>query len=342
MKIVVDDKIPYINEAIGRIADEVVYMPGSRINRDAVKDADALIIRTRTHCGRELLEGSKVRFIATATIGYDHIDTAYCTQAGIAWTNAPGSNSSSVAQYIESSLILLKHKGYTLEGKTIGIVGAGNVGEKIAPLALRYGMNVLINDPPREEAEGKGDFITLREIAGKCDIITFHTPLLRDGSHKTFHLADESFFRSLGKKPVIINTSRGEVIETNALLDALKNGIISDAIIDVWENEPHINKELLAKAYISTPHIAGYSADGKANATRMSLQALCKHFNKPFDCVITPPPPPENNIIWSGPEEEILLRIYNPENDSRRLKDNPEQFEWLRGNYPVRREKDAY
>ena len=333
MKIIVDNKIPYIQKAIERIADEVVYIPGKDFTPELVRDADALIIRTRTHCNRELLEGSQVKFIATATIGFDHIDTEYCRKAGITWANAPGCNSASVAQYIESVLALLK--------LVKGIVGVGNVGGKIIDVAQKQGMRVLLNDLPREEKEGNTNFCSLEQIARECDVITFHVPLYKDGKYKTFHLADEVFFRSLKRKPVIINTSRGEVIETQALLNALQNGYISEAIIDVWENEPNINLELLNKVMIGTPHIAGYSADGKANATRMSLDSLCRYFGIKTTYNITPIQP-ENLAIQAATTEEAWLKIYDPQQDSNRLKAHPEQFEQLRGDYPLRREKAAY
>lgn len=342
MKVIVDDKIPYIRAVIESIADEVVYLSGDKFTSQVVHDADALIIRTRTHCNHELLNGSKVRFIATATIGYDHIDTDYCRRAGIYWTNAPGSNSSSVAQYIESSFILLQtNYDFSLNGKTIGIIGVGNVGSKVKDLAVNYGMRVLLNDPPRAENENNPNFIDIERIMEESDVITFHTPLTAEEPFPTLHMADEMFFRSLRRKPFIINTSRGEVIDTHAFLSALDGGQISGAIIDVWENEPNINKELLEKAIIATPHIAGYSADGKANATRMSLDALCKFFRIPADYTIMPPAP-VNEIIEAGSREEALLKIYDPRTDSTLLKANLEKFEWFRGNYPLRRERDAY
>ena len=246
MKVIVDDKIPFIKEAIEKIADEVVYAPGKDFTPSLVKDVDALIIRTRTRCNRELLEGSKVKFIATATIGFDHIDAEYCREAGITWTNAPGCNSASVAQYLQSSLILLQAlKGINLPEVTIGIIGVGNVGSKVAKVAQELGMRVLLNDLPREDKEGKQGFSSLQTLAEECDILTFHVPLYREGKYKTCHLADDAFFQSLKRKPVIINTSRGEIIETGALLNALDTGLVSDAIIDVWENEPAINLTLL-------------------------------------------------------------------------------------------------
>lgn len=342
MKIIIDNKIPYIKEAVQRIADEVIYAPGKDFTPELVRDADALIVRTRTHCNRDLLEGSRVRFIATATIGFDHIDTEYCKQAGIEWTNAPGCNSASVAQYIQSSLLVWKSvRNKRLNELTIGIIGVGNVGSKVAKVAQDFGMRVLLNDLPREEKEGAERFSSLEKITEECDIITFHVPLYKEGKYKTFHLADDVFFQSLKRKPVIINTSRGEVIQTDALLKALSNRMISDAIIDVWEHEPEINRDLLEKAFIGTPHIAGYSADGKANATRMSLDAICKFFQIKGDYEINAPAP-ASPIIHAKNHEEAVLQMYNPTEDSNRLKNQPELFETLRGDYPLRREKKAY
>lgn len=342
MKVIVDNKIPFIKEAIEKIADEVVYAPGKDFTPSLVKDADALIIRTRTRCNRGLLEGSKVKFIATATIGFDHIDTEYCREAGITWTNAPGCNSASVAQYLHSSLILLQEsKGINLSEATIGIIGVGNVGSKVAKVAQELGMRVLLNDLPRENKEGKQNFSSLQTLAKECNVLTFHVPLYKEGKYRTQHLADTAFFQSLKQKPVIINTSRGEVIETDALLNALETELISDAIIDVWENEPAINLTLLKKVFLGTPHIAGYSADGKANATRMSLDALCRYFNIQADYQIIPPAPSQPQIT-AETLSDAYLQIYDPRQDSNALKTHPELFEKLRGDYPLRREKKAY
>lgn len=336
MKVIVDNKIPYIKGNIEKIADEVVYLPGNAFTKEEVMDADALIVRTRTLCNKELLEGSRVKFIATATIGFDHIDTAYCREAGIEWTNCPGCNAGSVEQYVHASLLLLKHrKGLELENATLGIVGVGHVGKRVQRMAEALGMRVLLNDPPRED-NGEAGFVSLQTIAEESDVITFHTPLNREGKYRTFHLADASFFRSLGRTPYIINSSRGEVVDAIALLEALETGKVKDAVIDTWENEPDISLVLLRKVFVGTPHIAGYSADGKANATRMSLEALCRFFGKTAEFSIVPPALSER--IYSENPEEAYLEVYNPEEDSARLKENPEKFEWLRGNYPLRRE----
>lgn len=335
MKVVVDDKIPYIRGVIEQIADEVVYLPGGDFTPDTIRHADALIVRTRTRCNAALLAGSRVRFIATATIGYDHIDTTYCQQAGIGWTNCPGCNAGSVAQYLRSVLLLLhREKGLDFSSSTIGIVGVGHVGSLVRDAASALGMQVLCCDPPRTD-RGEAGFLPLEELAPRCQVITFHTPLIHTGKYRTFHLADESFFNRLEGSPVLINTSRGEVVSTGALLHALESGRVSDAVIDVWENEPHISPELLRRAYIATPHIAGYSAEGKVNATRMSLEALCRFFHLPErDFAILPPPLPKETVY---PNDSLSL--YNPHRDSDALKAAPDCFEYLRGHYPIRREK---
>lgn len=336
MKVVIDNKIPYIREAMEALADEVVYLPGKEITASVVRDADALITRTRTQCNRQLLEGSKVRFIGTATIGFDHIDTEYCREAGITWSNCPGCNAGAVEQYLHSVLLLLQQEKHVeLKDACLGIVGVGHVGSHILSLAERLGMRILLNDPPRAD-RGEEGFVSLETLARECDIITFHTPLERNGEYRTFHLADRAFFHSLRKKPYIINTSRGEVVETEAILEALDKGLIGGAVLDVWENEPHINLELLAKVFIGTPHIAGYSADGKANATRMVLEAFCRFFGKEMNFHIAAPEQPHRE--YDSDERVRQLQMYNPHDDCDMLRAHPELFEQLRGDYVLRKE----
>lgn len=335
MRIVVDNKIPYIKEALARITDDVVYLPGREITADTIKEADALLIRTRTKCDSKLLQGSNVKFIGTATIGFDHIDTEYCKQAGITWRNCPGCNVGAVEQYVHAVLELLhKTRGYKLQDKCIGIIGVGHVGSRILALANRLGIKILLNDSPRHDNGEKG-FVSLSTIARECDIITFHTPLIKDGIYKTYHLADESFFNSLKKKPVIINTSRGEVIETGAILNAIRNDKIAEAVIDVWENEPDINIELLNKVFIGTPHIAGYSANGKFNATQMTFEFLCSFFNINIDSRINLP---EELVSGTNSSDSDILLNYNPLIDYKSLLTHPEDFEKIRGNYKLRKE----
>ena len=341
MKVIVDDKIPYIKGEIERLADEVIYLPGAQITASEVRDADALIVRTRTHCNRQLLEGSKVRFIATATIGFDHLDTAYLHQAGITWTNCPGCNATSVAQYVHSSLLLLEREhGLDLAHCRLGIVGVGNVGSQVLQKCRPLVGEVLLNDPPRQEREGRDTQLawsTLDDLARKCDVITIHTPLITDGPHPTLHLVDDALLHRLQHRPFIINCGRGEVADNEALERALDEGRIRQAIIDTWENEPRIRLSLLGKVFIGTPHVAGYSADGKANATRMSLEALARWMGRPADFHIQPPALPAGSITATTPAE-VALQLYDPRQDSNRLKARPGDFEQLRGNYPLRRE----
>lgn len=378
MFVVVDDKIPYIREALARIADKVVYLPGKAITKDTIKDADALIVRTRTRCNRELLEGTNVRFIASATMGYDHIDTDYCRLAGITWTNCPGCNASSVGQYDKTVLIRLQMAGkLSPETATVGIVGVGNAGSAVARAILPLGVRVLFNDPPRMEkavrpagktpADGRNGaweentatrnetnadaqenptlppplfqpakWSTLEELCTSCDAILFHVPLIYKGAHPTWHLADTTFFNNLKRRPVILNAGRGGIVDEEALLEAMDSGKVGEAVIDTWENEPAINRELLRRTFIGTPHIAGYSADGKSNATRMALDALCTHFHIHADFHIQPPMMTPHDY-WNN--TEASLRLYDPMADSNRLKSHPADFEYLRGNYPLRREK---
>lgn len=326
MKIIVDNHIPYLQSPLSTIA-EVVALPAAQIDAAAVHDADALIVRTRTHCGASLLKGSSVRFIATATIGYDHIDTSWCEANGIRWTNAPGCNASSVCQYVECALQVMEKAGFIqLKGSTLGVVGLGHVGSRVKTMAESHGMKTLCCDPPLANKDSiltKTHFVSLSQIASEADIITFHVPLTYDGSYPTHHLADEAFFTSLKRKPLFINTSRGSVTDTAGLKRALRTGQIRQAVIDVWENEPSIDLDLLALAHITTPHIAGYSADGKARASQMSLDALCQFFHLPTVKAETPP-------VATAPYDILA--------DSKRLKASPETFELQRSNYPIRRE----
>ncbi len=342
MKVLIDVKIPYLKGVIETLADEVVYTESADFTPALVREADALFVRTRTLCDRALLSGSSVQFIATATIGFDHIDTTYCEIAGIAWANAPGCNAGGVEQYVHSALLLLeRERGLTLAGATLGVVGVGHVGTRVAAVGCKLGMHVMLCDPPRADREGSDGFFGLDELAAACDIISFHTPLTTNGRYPTYHLANDSFFHSLQKRPFIINTSRGEVVDTAALRCALTDGRVADAVIDVWEYEPTIDRELLRRVYLGTPHIAGYSAEGKANATRMALQAFCRHFALPqhFEIVL---PPPEIPVIEARSETDAQLATYDPRRDSRMLKQSPELFEQLRGTYNYRREAGAY
>ena len=351
IRIVADDKIPFLKGAFEGVA-RVDYLPGGRITREHLNGADGLITRTRTHCNRALLEGTGVRFIASATIGYDHIDTAYCGEAGIGWTNAPGCNSSSVEQYLVSFLLWLAvHRSVDLPAATLGVVGVGNVGSKVAMMAEALGMRVLLNDPPRQRAEGDAGFVSLDEIRRNADIITFHVPMNMDGSDKTYHMADREFIKGLKKGVILVNTSRGPVVDSDALLEGILGGTISGTVLDVFENEPDISPDLLKSITLATPHIAGYSLDGKANGTTMAVRAVSRFFGLGLDHW-TPAqiPEPDNTelqgdasvtglypILW-----DLYRQTYDITEDDRALRSDPKAFESLRGDYPLRREPAAY
>jgi erythronate-4-phosphate dehydrogenase len=351
MKVIVDKKIPFIQGVLERHA-EVVYLEGAEISQRDVLDADALIVRTRTKCNRQLLEGSTVRFIASATIGFDHIDSAYCNANKIFWTNAAGCNSSSVQQYVAAVLFHLaeKHR-FELAQKTIGIVGVGNVGGKVASLVRALGMRVLLNDPPRERREGAKEFVSLETLIGESDIVTFHVPLNPDGPDKTLQMVDEKLLTRFGKRHILINSSRGEVVSGDALKPVLKNKSIQDSVLDVWEHEPEIDRELLGLIGIGTPHIAGYSADGKANGTAMSVQSFSQFFG--LDLAEWYPervPLPASTMLevdCAGQSTQSVLatlvrRTYDLLTDDARLRISPGAFEKQRGEYPLRREFPTY
>ena len=351
MKIIIDDKIPYIRGAFEDVA-EVIYLPGSKTTAEIAKNADAIVTRTRTICNEKLLAGSSVKFIATATIGYDHIDTDYCDAAGIKWTNAPGCNSKSVEQYIASALMVLAEtKKLKLKDLCIGIVGVGNVGSKVAKICEIFGMKVLLNDPPRERAEGSDKFVSLETIKNEADIISLHVPLNIKGEDATFHMGNESFFSALKKRPVLINSCRGEVIETDAVKKALKTKQLSSFVCDCWENEPDLDLELLKMTDIATPHIAGYSKDGKAKGTLMSVLAISDFFglglNNWQPSGVELPTNPIIEIDGEGMNEQevfskAILHTYDIRHDDKLLRLSPEHFEQQRGDYPTRREFQAF
>ncbi len=351
MKIVIDDKIPYIRGAFEGVA-EVVYLPGAKTTPEVVKDADAIVTRTRTICNEQLLARSAVKFIATATIGYDHIDTDYCDAVEIKWTNAPGCNSKSVEQYVASALMVLaESRKLQLKDLCIGVVGVGNVGSKVARFCDLMEMKVLLNDPPRERAEGADAFVNLQQIMEQSDIISLHVPLNMKGEDATFRLVNDVFLNSLKRKPVLINSCRGEVIETNAIKAALKSGQISGFVCDCWENEPDIDRELLALTEIATPHIAGYSKDGKAAGTLMSVRAISDFFglglNNWQPSGVELPTNPIIEIDGTGlNEQEIIsksiLATYDIRTDDTLFRNNVAEFEKQRGDYPTRREFPAF
>lgn len=349
MKIVADNGIPFL-KGIPETFSEVKYVLTSEFTHENIKDADILIVRSSNKCTRKLLEGTNVKFIATTTIGFDHIDIDYCKEVGIKWTNCPGCNAVSVSQYVLSALIELSHKkNFSLKDKTFGIVGVGNVGKQVERLYQAYELKYLKCDPPRAEAEGKNDFVDLNTIAENCDVISFHVPLEKNGKHPTYHLANESFFHSLKKKPYFINVARGAVHDTQALLNAKKNGLIEEMVIDCWENEPNISLPLLQETIIATPHIAGFSADGKANGSRMCLEAIAREYHIEIENLDnrTQPAPPLHPVIdlnsFSGSRiDNTVLTTLSLLNEDKKLRQTPDAFEYQRTHYKNPREFQAY
>ena len=328
MKIVIDSAIPFIKGVLEPFA-EVVYVAGDSFTPQIVADADGLIVRTRTHCNRELLEGSKVEFIATATIGFDHIDMEYCRSHGIKVTTAAGCNARGVLQWVAAVLVALsKREGFEPHERTLGIVGVGNVGKLVKHYAESWGFKVLCCDPPRQERE-KLDFLQLEQLLPQVDILTLHTPL----DSTTRGMIDSKMLSLLHDDAVVINASRGEVVCSSALLE--RN---ITCALDVWENEPNIDAQLLERAFVTTPHIAGYSLQGKANATAMSVGALADHFQLPLKGWYPPQCSPTipMEIDWQKLCQTIDSYC-NLENESAPLK-NGGNFESLRNSYHYREE----
>jgi len=312
MQIICDIHIPYLVEAIQKDWPQVNICPlkPEEIDADAVRDADVLVVRTRTKVNEALLAGSKVQLVCTATIGFDHIDTSYCETHGIRWMSCPGCNAQAVCDYIEEALEEIQNSKFKIQNfsPTIGVVGVGHVGSLVAQMAEQKGLKVLLNDPP------KGIGVSLDEIARKCNIITFHVPL----DKSTYHLCNEAFLKRCKPNALIINAARGGVVDEQALLHSGH-----PYILDTWENEPHLNKDVLAGALRASMHIAGYSVEGKRNASQMCLDAIAKKFGlQP----ITLDPCSATGDTAFGWLERI----------TRQLQSQPEHFEDLRKNYPLR------
>jgi erythronate-4-phosphate dehydrogenase len=394
MKIVADENIPFVAECFSSIG-EVKTLSGRRIDPGTVKNADILLVRSITKVDSKLLAESQVRFVGTATIGLEHVDTEFLSSRNIGFASAPGSNANSVAEYVVAALLAVgkKHK-IQLEGKSIGIVGVGNVGSKVAKKCAALGMKIYLNDPPlqryishrehrgflaTEDTEGTERFskskerkkeeisiARIKEYLGEvkllpieelfsCDFITLHTPLTFEGIDKTFHLADEKFFNSLKTGCIFINTARGAVHDTIALKQAITSGRLKAAILDVWENEPNIDVELLRMVDLSTPHISGYSLDGKIAGMIMIYKAVCGHFGlePKYDVADFLPEPqvPQIHIDPQSDTEQNLLHqavqqvyVINRDDFNTReiamvpVKKRGRFFDDLRKNYPVRRE----
>jgi len=354
MKIVADENIPFVKECFSSIGD-VVTLSGRSITPQVVADADILLVRSITQANEKLVAESSIKFVATATIGFEHVDTGYLNKRGIGFASAPGSNANSVAEYIVAALLSVgKKRKITLAGKSIGVIGVGNVGSRVAKKCLALGMKVKLNDPPLARQTGDPKYRPLNELFD-CDFITFHTPLTKEGQDKTFHLADDKFFASLKPGCVFINTSRGGVHDTASLKAAIKSGKFGAVILDVWENEPNIDCELLRMVDISTPHIAGYSYDGKIAGLIMIYIAACEHFKieskHKIEDFLPAPKVPQIAIEEIGPDIQEVLRdvvqqVYVINRDDFNTREiamvepqiRGKFFDDLRKNYPVRRE----
>lgn len=335
MKIVIDDKIPFIRGVFEPYA-AVVYLPGGRIGPADVRDADALVIRTRTRCDAALLDGSPVRMIATATIGYDHIGMNYCLSRGIRVSTAAGCNARGVVQWVCAALLAMEVKP---RGTTLGIVGVGNVGNAVREVAENAGFRVVCCDPPRRARgeAGTEDFVSLPELLRQADVVTTHV-LLDD---TTRGMVNAPFFEKARPGLVFLNSSRGEVVDESALKAAIRSGVVSRAAIDVWNCEPQIDRELLGRAAIATPHIAGYSLQGKAMGTAMSVRSVASFFGLPVPRewypVGVPEQHPRPGIGWDAITCG-MSQYYNILDDDAALRNNPERFEELRGDYRFREE----
>jgi len=354
MKIIADANIPFVEECFSSIG-EVTVMGGRDMTPEAVADAEVLLVRSITPVNEQLLGGSSVRFVATATIGFDHIDRDYLHARHIGFTSAPGSNANSAAEYIIAALLAVgqKHR-IRLEEKSIGVIGVGNVGSRVAKKCEALGMRVLRNDPPLQRQTGSPAYVPL-EALYDCDFVTFHTPLTKEGLDKTYHLADEAFFASLKEGAVVLNASRGAVIDSAALQAAIDDDRLGPVVLDVWENEPGIDVALLDQVTLGSPHIAGYSFDGKIAGLIMIYRAVCEYFGlEPRRAAADFLPAPEVPQVDLGPapdDDEAALaqavaRVYSIARDDANLRpiaqEPPERrgafFDALRKNYPVRRE----
>ncbi|MGB2755512.1 MAG: 4-phosphoerythronate dehydrogenase [Phycisphaerae bacterium] len=353
MKIVADENILLLRDAFGSLG-EVVAIPADAIRPALLRDAQALLVRSVTPVGPALLDGSAVRFVATATIGVDHIDQEYLRRHGIGFSSAQGSNARSVAEYVFTALAVLAERGgWRFRDKALGIVGVGNIGSRVARMAEGLGLAVLRNDPPLACETGDPKYVPI-ETLFDADIVTFHVPLTREGPDATYHMIGESLLSRLKRSVILLNTSRGSVADTAVLKATLGVKRLGAVVLDVWENEPNIDLELMNAVDIATPHIAGHSYDGKVNGTRMILHAFCRHFGlqRMWDPSPLMPPPETPRIrLPAGVDARQAIRYatraaYDIEADDARLRairEKPAEgrsayFKSLRENYSLRRE----
>lgn len=353
LSVLVDENVPYALETFGTFGS-VRTLAGRRITAADVQDADVLIVRSVTRVDRALLSQSRVRFVGTATIGTDHVDVDYLNERGIAFASAPGSNATSVAEYVIAALLLSAHaRQASLEGAAIAIIGVGNVGRRVAARAQGLGMQCLLNDPPRQRAGDGPDFVTLDDALARADYVTLHVPLERGGPDATAGMADRRFFEKMKSRAVFLNTSRGGVVDEPALADALDSGRIAQAILDVFRREPDIDAEMVRRAFVATPHIAGYSFDGKVEATLMLYRAFAVWSNRldemNTELVLPLSDVPRLDLSGRIGDDEAVLReavlsVYDIKEDDRALRqaaaqpDAGVQFDLLRKRYRRRRE----
>ena len=356
MRIVADENIPLLDEFFAGFG-EIRRLPGRGIDAAAVADADLLLVRSVTQVDRTLLDGSPVKFVGTCTIGTDHLDLDYFQQAGITWASAPGCNARGVVDYVLGSLLVLaEQQGVDLATRTYGVVGAGQVGSRLLKVLRDLGRRVLVCDPPRQAAEG-GDFVSLQQVLNECDVISLHTPLERLGVHATHHLFDSARLAALKPGSWLINASRGAVVDNQALRELLAQRSDLQVVLDVWEGEPQADVELAALCRIATPHIAGYSLDGKLRGTAQIYQALCQHLGVAPSVELQQLMPAawlsELTIDSSADPAwalaSICRAVYDPRRDDADFRRSLQgdaatrraAFDGLRKHYPMRREIDG-
>ena len=356
MRILADENIPLVDAFFGAFGD-IRRAPGRSIDRETLGDAEVLLVRSVTRVDEALLAGSQVRFVGTCTIGTDHLDLEYLRQAGIAWASAPGCNARGVVDYVLGSLISLAEvHGVDLASRTYGVIGAGQVGGRLVDVLRNLGWRVLVCDPPRQEAEG-GDFVDLPTILSECDVLSLHTPLTRSGPHPTWHLLGREELGRLRPGSWLINASRGAVVDNAALRELLAERTDLEAVLDVWEGEPEVDVALADLCHIATPHIAGYSLDGKLRGTEQIYQAFCRERELPPSIrldTLLPAPWLRELSLDAGADPAWALAmvcraVYDPRRDDadfrRTLQGGSAErragFDALRKHYPPRREIDG-
>ena len=348
MKILVDENMPYARELFSRLG-EVRAVPGRPIPTDALTDADALMVRSVTKVNEALLGDKAIKFVGTATAGTDHVDQPWLAQAGIGFSAAPGCNAIAVVEYVFSALLMLAERdGFALADRTVGIVGVGNVGGRLQKRLEALGIKTLLCDPPRADNGDEGDFRSLDDLVAEADVITFHTPLYKEGQYKSLHLADEALIRRLKPGTILINACRGPVVDNAALLKCLEAGQALSVVLDVWEPEPDLNLALLDKVDLGTSHIAGYTLEGKARGTTQVFEAYSQFIGKPQEVALSTllPAPEFGRISLHGPLDQPTLKrlvhlVYDVRRDDaplRKVAGIPGEFDKLRKNYLERRE----